>query len=76
MYLIKLRRLSDLCLVLEIFTDLSSCEVPDLNEAINGASDEVLTIRREPCTLHVSLLSELSKKPNTTKHDEWLLQLR
>lgn len=62
---------TDLRLILEIFTNLASCEVPDLNETVNRASDKVLTIGREPCTFHVSLLTKLHHKTNITMHDEY-----
>lgn len=39
--------------------DFPSSEVPHLNEAINRASDQILTIWGEPSTLHVRFLSKL-----------------
>lgn len=54
---------SHVCLYL---SDFPSGEVPHLNEAINRASDQVLPIRGEPGTLHMRLLSKLSRKGTGT----------
>lgn len=52
----------NLRLILEVLSDFASGEVPDLNEAIHGASDKVLAILREPRALSMRLLSELPMK--------------
>lgn len=42
-------------------SDFAGGKVPDLNEAVHRAGDEVLTIGGEPGTLHVRFLSKLSR---------------
>ena len=48
-----------LCLVLQVFPDFSSGEIPHLNETINTPSDQVLAIWWEPCTLWMGLGTKL-----------------
>lgn len=43
-------------------SDFASGEVPDLDEAVHRASDQVLTIRGESGTLNVRFLSELCRE--------------
>lgn len=43
-------------------SDFAGGEVPDLDEAVHGASNQVLTIRGESGTLHVRFLSKLSRE--------------
>lgn len=48
-------------LVLQIFPNLASREVPHLNEPIHTSRDQVLTIRRKLSTFWVRFASELKK---------------
>lgn len=50
---------SDLLTVQTHLADFTRCEIPNLNEAINGSCDQVLAIRGEPCTLHMGLWTKL-----------------
>ena len=50
-----------LCLILEILSDLSSGEIPHLDEPISAARDQVLTIGGERCTLRIRLASKLDR---------------
>lgn len=43
-------------------SDFARGEVPDLNETVHRASHQVLTIRGESGTLHMRLLSKLSRE--------------
>ena len=50
---------TNLALVLQVLAELAGHEVPDLNEAVYRARDEVLSIRAEAGALAVVLRSEL-----------------
>lgn len=51
-------------------SDFAGGEVPDLDEAVHRASDQVLTVRGESGTLHMRFLSKLCKeeKQVTSQH--------
>ena len=46
-------------LIFQIFPDLASSEVPNFNKTISTTSNQVLTIRREGCTLRVRFCAKL-----------------
>lgn len=48
-----------LCLILEVFPNLSSSEVPHLYEPVRTPSDQVLPVRREGCTFWIRLGAKL-----------------
>lgn len=56
-------------------TDLSGDEVPDLDEPIHGARDQVLAIRGEACALHMRPSTELRVRIQTLSKDSLLLLL-
>ena len=60
-------------LVFQIFSDLSCGEVPDLNEAVDGSRDEILTVRRKARALHVRLLTKLSKGTKSNMRQDILV---
>lgn len=49
-------------MLLSYLSDFARGEVPDLDEAVHRAGDQVLTIRGESGTLHMRLLSELIRE--------------
>lgn len=57
MMLDSLVSVSFLCIT--YLSDFACCEVPNLDEAVHRAGDQVLTIRGEPGTLYMGFLSKL-----------------
>lgn len=57
------------CFPSAYLSDFARGEVPDLDEAVHRAGDQVLTIRGESGTLHVRLLSELIREETNVSGD-------